>query len=275
APRFVGPGPAAAGVSDRLLKEFASSFASPGPDELCGTAVLPCAGVGWRRCEYALDAATLSEVLGAGDRFRDDALARQHLHPHGVFDALWVTVGDATGHSLALGIGLPEVARLSPSRRSQYARIGQHLTRAFGLRRLLANRSDAASAGACSVPAAQTLRAAAVALSAARGDVLDQDAASAAWQAAASAPSSVVDRFDHGGRKYFIVQLDAAAEAKPESRLAGREGQVAKLAALGHSNKLIAYELSLSASTVAVYLRRAAKKLGVRSRLGLIRLLSR
>ena len=37
-------------------------------------------------------------------------------------------------------------------------------------------------------------------------------------------------------------------------------------AALGHANKLIAYELGVSASTVGVHLLRAARKLRVRTR---------
>ena len=42
-------------------------------------------------------------------------------------------------------------------------------------------------------------------------------------------------------------------------------------AALGHPNKLIAYEMGLSASSIATYLARAAEKLGADSRPALIR----
>ena len=42
-------------------------------------------------------------------------------------------------------------------------------------------------------------------------------------------------------------------------------------AAMGHSNKLIAYDLGLSPGTVSVLLQRAARKLGVSSRTALIR----
>ena len=53
-------------------------------------------------------------------------------------------------------------------------------------------------------------------------------------------------------------------------RLSRRELQVARAAALGHSDKLIAYELGLAASTVARLLSRARIKLGVKTRLELI-----
>lgn len=43
---------------------------------------------------------------------------------------------------------------------------------------------------------------------------------------------------------------------------------------LGHANKLIAYELGLPESTVSETLRSAAKKLGTRSRLDLVRMLA-
>jgi DNA-binding CsgD family transcriptional regulator len=50
-----------------------------------------------------------------------------------------------------------------------------------------------------------------------------------------------------------------------------REAQVARGAALGHSNKLIAYELGLATSTVSTLLARAIRKLRLHSRGALIR----
>jgi len=55
-----------------------------------------------------------------------------------------------------------------------------------------------------------------------------------------------------------------------EDGLTLRERQVVGFASLGHSNKLIAYELGLKPSTIATHLSAAAKKLGLRSRLELI-----
>jgi DNA-binding NarL/FixJ family response regulator len=54
--------------------------------------------------------------------------------------------------------------------------------------------------------------------------------------------------------------------------LSARERQVLAFAALGHANKLIAYELGLPESTVSSALRSIARKLGARSRLELVRM---
>jgi DNA-binding CsgD family transcriptional regulator len=52
--------------------------------------------------------------------------------------------------------------------------------------------------------------------------------------------------------------------------LSPRERQALSFAVLGDSNKLIAYELGISASTVGVLLYRAAQKLRCRSRAELL-----
>jgi DNA-binding NarL/FixJ family response regulator len=57
------------------------------------------------------------------------------------------------------------------------------------------------------------------------------------------------------------------------AKLSDRERQVATLAALGHSNKHIGYELGIALSTVSTYLERAALKLGASSRVSLIQLI--
>jgi DNA-binding NarL/FixJ family response regulator len=57
----------------------------------------------------------------------------------------------------------------------------------------------------------------------------------------------------------------------PDPRaLTERERVIAHLAALGKTNKLIAYELGLSPSTVATHLATALRKLGLRSRTQLV-----
>jgi DNA-binding NarL/FixJ family response regulator len=80
---------------------------------------------------------------------------------------------------------------------------------------------------------------------------------------------SLVDRFDHGGRRYIIAHPNEPQTSGRPS-LSERERLVVEYAALGHPNKLIAYELGLAVSTVGTFLKRAMKKLGLRTRLELI-----
>jgi DNA-binding CsgD family transcriptional regulator len=68
----------------------------------------------------------------------------------------------------------------------------------------------------------------------------------------------------------------ARRNAAPEGRgLSRREREVMALAAQGHANKFIGYELGIAPSTVAMHLGRGMRKLGIGSRLELVVLLGR
>jgi DNA-binding CsgD family transcriptional regulator len=90
-----------------------------------------------------------------------------------------------------------------------------------------------------------------------------------AWQALYHGRWTVLDSFDHDGRR-FLVAWPNEPELEQSHSLSVREAQVARGAALGHSNKLIAYELGLSTSTVSTLLTRAIRKLRLHSRTSLI-----
>jgi DNA-binding NarL/FixJ family response regulator len=93
-----------------------------------------------------------------------------------------------------------------------------------------------------------------------------------AWQAFMDGRFALVDSFDSGGRRFFVVRRDDIRQ-EPTGLLSDRETQVARLAACGYPNKLIAYELGLTMSLVAMDLASAIRKLGVRCRIDLIRCL--
>jgi DNA-binding CsgD family transcriptional regulator len=83
----------------------------------------------------------------------------------------------------------------------------------------------------------------------------------ALWQAMVEGRWSLVDHFDSDGRRFVVAHRNDAAV--PDMRgLTWRERQVAAYAALGHANKLIAYELGLSVGTVGQHLATARAKLG-------------
>lgn len=79
-----------------------------------------------------------------------------------------------------------------------------------------------------------------------------------------------MDHFDKDGRRYFIAHANSP-QLPAQSLLSAREAQVLGAASVGHSTKGIAYELNISTSSVATHLARVAAKLGVRTRVDLIR----
>lgn len=122
------------------------------------------------------------------------------------------------------------------------------------------------------IAARADLATAAKSMDRARGKLrkIDPEAASALWQAMVRGQWSLVDWVDHDGKR-FLLAYDNPIETAPQQGLTERERQVVACAAMGHSNKLIAYDLGLSTGSVSAILSRAAKKLGVSSRIALIR----
>ena len=97
----------------------------------------------------------------------------------------------------------------------------------------------------------------------------DTERSVSAWQPMVAARWSLVDAYETNGVRYVTARENSPVISGVAS-LSAREQQVTSLAALGHSNKLIAYELGISHSTVRVLVARAARKLHVRSRQDLI-----
>jgi DNA-binding CsgD family transcriptional regulator len=83
----------------------------------------------------------------------------------------------------------------------------------------------------------------------------------------------LIELFEQGDRRYLVARRNEPVPP-PHAALTLRERQVIAYAAQGHSNKLIGYELGISASTVAAALANASKKLRVKSRLELIKVLT-
>ena len=71
---------------------------------------------------------------------------------------------------------------------------------------------------------------------------------------------SLVERFDSDDRRFLVAHKNDPSNRDPRG-LTERERQVLGYAELGRLNKLIAYELGLSPSTVGVILATARTKL--------------
>jgi DNA-binding NarL/FixJ family response regulator len=98
---------------------------------------------------------------------------------------------------------------------------------------------------------------------------VDPDAALGGWPGLVDGRWSLVDKFDHDGKRFVLARRNEPFVAGLGA-LTERERAVASYAALGHSNKVIAYHLGIAHSTVRVLLARAAQKLGVKSRSQLV-----
>jgi DNA-binding CsgD family transcriptional regulator len=133
-------------------------------------------------------------------------------------------------------------------------------------------RVQHAIGNATSKSSRDALRTAAMSLDRARTKLgrRNPERALAVWKGLVSARWTLVDHFERDGRRYLLAQ-ENEAETRNSGELSARERQVVANAALGRSNKEIAYALGLADSTVRVLLARAARKLGTSSRRELIR----
>ena len=212
------------------------------------------------------------------------------LHEMKVADSLWVNAQDPTYVGCLL-VASQRKRRSSPPRQVHRWRcIAAHVATAFRIRRQFASWGTATSGEgtpppmpeailkpngmlehaeepAKGDPARRALRRAVLSLDQARGALRrhDPEEAIAIWQALVSGRWSLIDHVDSDGRRFILAHRNDARV--PDMRgLTLRERQVLAYAALGHSNKVIAYELGLSTSTIAGHLARARVKSRLPSR---------
>lgn len=205
----------------------------------------------------------------------------------GMGDVYGINGRNPSGKGCFIGVVMPpRFAPIGPDVRRTFARIARHVAAGYRLRERLAASPDPsdASTGADAIfsddgklehaegaarmgQAREALQRSVVTLTAARGAGRreDPDKAIAAWKALVDARWSLVDHFERGGKRYLVAQRNDCQPA-PLALLTERERQVVALAAMGHANKVIAYDLGIATSTVGVLLGRALRRLGLRSR---------
>lgn len=187
---------------------------------------------------------------------------------------VWGVFGrSAEGHLIALTRLMPRRARTPPRARRFWHSASIHLSTAYRLQSIVHRTNEAvlapdgkilhAEGVARDEASREALRRAARAIDQAKLKHADPLAAIESWTAMVEGRWSLVDQFESDGRRFLVARVN---EPKLSSRadLSGREQHISALAALGRSNKEIAYELGLQPTTVASYLGRARKKLGVR-----------
>jgi DNA-binding CsgD family transcriptional regulator len=231
----------------------------------------------------------LSFVASVPELRRLGPIYLQAIESFGFRDVVTLVAGDPTPEGCVVALPARSELAQTAAVRARWQRVASHVAAGFRLHRKISEtvareRAEAAeavltvsgkvehaTAEARKPSTREAFRAAVIALERARGPLRrrDPDAAIDLWRGLVQGRWSLVDRFERDGRRYIVAHRNDPAALDPRS-LTDRERQVVGYVALGHSNKLIAYELGLSPSTVGVLLARAAAKLGARSRAELV-----
>lgn len=204
---------------------------------------------------------------------------REDFRKHGIQDAFAINAGDPSGRGCMLVF--PDKRREhSPSRLRLWRRAAAHIAAGNRLRRTLARlaelqpspdtaeavitpsgRVEHATASASPTSARRALQEALVRIDAARSRQGTPERGVELWRGLVSGRWSIVESFERDGKRYYLAYRNDP-EVESASALSKREQQVLAYAALGQSNKLIAYSLGLSLSSVSTLLARARQKLG-------------
>jgi DNA-binding CsgD family transcriptional regulator len=228
--------------------------------------------------------ATMSSRLQMGKQMRELDVHQRFLAPLGIVDFMSVAATEPSGVGCLVGAPLPEVSGVRRPEAVAWSRVAAHMAAGMRLRRArrTSNPEDSDAiltpggrvehAGDSTDVSLAALKEAAKSMQRARGSSrhVDPPGAVEAWKALVSGRWTLLDHFDHDGKRYVVaVRNDPQVPSFDE--LSAREAQVVAYAAQGHANKLIAYELGIAPSTVAMHLSTAAAKLGAKSRVELIR----
>lgn len=213
--------------------------------------------------------ASVAEILSP-------AAGRQHLprtDAQPICDMVGLMAQDGEGYAVDLFAPSRAVERTTSGERETWKRIGTHFAAALRIRRRLGQPPAALfratgrlADGAGLTEGAdrrETLRQAVIARERARGPLRRRDPEEAlnVWKGLVAGRWSLVDRWDSDGSRFVAVVENAPRVLDPRS-LTEREHAVANYAALGASNKEIAYILGIAPSTVGVLLKLALRKLG-------------
>ncbi len=232
-----------------------------------------------RNVLLAHPAGVTSRVLG----LEQWSAARTALPACEARDTIGLSAIDPSGFGCLIVAPTPDVPVAYARRVSRWAKISAHVTAACRLRRRLQrvrrdvlNDADAVYdergrlkhlRGDDSKERRTRLAEILGAINQAR--TATDDELARVWTALVDGTWSVVEVIDTDHRRFFVAAKNPPA-LRPHRRLTTIEVQVATYASVGHSNKLIAYELGLALPTVATHLASATRKLGLRDRLQLI-----
>jgi DNA-binding CsgD family transcriptional regulator len=201
-------------------------------------------------------------------------------YPRPVRDTLGVIAADPSGHGCVFFRNEENPRALSHRTTSLWERIAAHLVTGYRLARERQTKAEAVldpggkllhRENEVSRDDAGALSDATKAIDRARGRMrrVEPERAIALWQGLVSGRWSLVDQFDHDGRRYVVAKRNELT-TRGWSALSAREAQILAYLGEGQPPKLIAYQLGLSPATVNGSLTRTMRKLSVRSRFELV-----
>jgi DNA-binding NarL/FixJ family response regulator len=257
-----------AGMDEELITMLRASFDAGGPEERDRS------------------------LRHGGPMKRFSAIAETHLPSHPVFGRFTKSIGfddvlalraanpDGSGVIFAAPIrNTPKKpARFSPA---HWAQLAAHIAAGLRLRRrasrleepaaILTSNGKMLSASTGAQGARDALREGVKRMEHARSKAGRREGESSidAWTALVEGQWSLVDHFESDGKR-FLFALQNQADAPDPRALTRDERPILHLVAMGHSNKLVAYELGLPMGTVATRLASIMRKLGVRSRVQIV-----
>ena len=221
---------------------------------------------------------TMSARLRLGARMLQHPAHQTFLAPLGIVDFLGVAATEPTGSGCLVGAPLPEVTKVPRGEAHAWARVAAHLAAGLRLRRRKAPMAAVLSPTGKVEHAEDSAKGSLEALRDGARAMVDAQRTSdvpsglEAWRALVDGRFSLVDQFDHDGKRYVVAFRNEPTAPNLHASLTDREAQVLGYLAQGHANKLIGYELGLSPSTVAMHLSNASSKLCAKSRVELVRL---
>lgn len=202
------------------------------------------------------------------------------VHIGGARDTFAINALDASGRGLWLGAPMRSTRQVSTGDRVLGTRLAAHLTAAVRLRR--SARSTGSGPAAVLSPGGSLLHAEDEQAVAQRDQLRraarafdesrtrearkDVDQATKRWRPLVESSWTLLDEVDTDGKRFIVAVDNRPPTRVPQGQLSEREHQVLTQASLGHSNKVIAYELGLSDATVRVLIHRASRKLGTATR---------
>jgi DNA-binding CsgD family transcriptional regulator len=208
------------------------------------------------------------------------AAYRKMLDAYQMGDMLCMNAIDPTHRGCLVLVPVPKL-RTSVRQARLWRRVAAHVAAGVRLRRALDELAAAAeeptlraeailtpngrvehAVGPATAAAARgKLQEGLVRMERARSRAVNGDEAVGLWEALVDGRWSIVEHFERDGKRYYLAHRNDPALA-PDRALSLRERQVVAYTELGYSNKLIAYALGVSTSTVSTLLTAARRKLG-------------